>query len=534
MPFNHHGYLDEMNSTQTEQIAVAPAFSFCPFELAPFLKEAVASLGFESPTSVQSTVWDHWVKATDQAPNLLVSSQTGSGKTLAFLLPVLQAIELQRSGQVAPKAEAPADAFGKRKTSTKRRNPYNPRHFVTPKPSALILCPTRELAQQVANDAINLVRAGKGPRVACLVGGMPYAVQMSRLQNVDMVIATPGRLLDLADSGSLDLSAVQWLVLDEADRMLDLGFAPDLARVDEMTAQRACTMMFSATFDPPIERLAKALAPGATRLQLHDNRKAHEGIEQRLYWADDEAHRSRLLEHWLRDASIEQAIIFTSTQVGCEALAQYLQDEGFSAMALHGALSQAVRNRRLTQLRSGRLKFLVATDVAARGIDVPGISHVFNHGLPMKEEDHVHRIGRTGRAGRKGLAVTFALMRESRKVNAIEHYQGRPMSVHVVEGLEPRQRLSKPKHAASKPGSGHRGQRARNGNGSTFAKPRSADRFARADGAPKASPHAGPGGREGHGEARKPHAGHHTHKTRTTTGQGKSGAGRPRAKAFRD
>ncbi|NBO15120.1 MAG: DEAD/DEAH box helicase [Betaproteobacteria bacterium] len=517
----------EMNSTHTEQTAVAPAF--CPFDLAPFLKDAVASLGFESPTSVQSTVWDHWVKAADQAPNLLVSSQTGSGKTLAFLLPVLQSIELQRTGQMAqksPNAEAPADAFGKRKAATKRRNPYNPRHFVTPKPSALILCPTRELAQQVANDAINLVRAGKGPRVACLVGGMPYAVQMSRLQNVDMVIATPGRLLDLADSGSLDLSAVQWLVLDEADRMLDLGFAPDLARVDEMTAQRACTMMFSATFDPPIERLAKALAPGATRLQLHDNRKAHESIEQRLYWADDEAHRSRLLEHWLRDVNIEQAIIFTSTQVGCEALAQYLQDEGFSAMALHGALSQAVRNRRLTQLRSGRLKFLVATDVAARGIDVPGISHVFNHGLPMKEEDHVHRIGRTGRAGRKGLAVTFALMRESRKVNAIEQYLGRPMAVHVVEGLEPRQRLSKPKHAATKPGSGHRGQRSRNG-GTSTAKPRSGDRFARADGAPKSTSHASPGSRTGRDEAHHAHAGHRTHKSRPATGQGKSGAGRP-------
>ena len=472
MPFN---LIDPfvMNSNSADQ--VEQSTDFCPFPISSFLSQAVADLGYESPTPVQSAVWNLWASSTEGHPNLMVSSQTGSGKTLAFLMPVLESLEeLRRQATKQRKAapDAAADQTTKR-AANKRRNPYNPRHFVTPQPSALVLCPTRELAQQVANDAVNLVRAGKGPRVACLVGGMPYAFQMSRLQNVDLVIATPGRLLDLADSGSLDLSQVKWLVLDEADRMLDLGFAPDLARVDEMTSQRASTMMFSATFDPPIELLAKKLAPNPQRLQLNDNRKAHEGIEQRLYWADDESHRTALLQHWLRDAEIEQAIIFTSTQVGCESLAQYLQDEGFSATSLHGALSQAVRNRRLTQLRSGRIKFLVATDVAARGIDVPGISHVFNHGLPMKDEDHVHRIGRTGRAGRKGLAITLALYRETRKIRSIEHYLGRAMEVHVVEGLEPNGRPAKPKQAPRKrPGSGrgaHPGRSSYSGRGDRSA-----------------------------------------------------------------
>lgn len=503
MPFN---LIDPfvMNSTSADQ--VGQSTDFCPFPISLFLSQAIAALGYESPTPVQSAVWDLWSSTPDAHPNLMVSSQTGSGKTLAFLMPVLESIEVLRRSASKPRKAADAHSEpATKRASGKRRNPFNPRHFVTPQPSALVLCPTRELAQQVANDAINLVKAGKGPRVACLVGGMPYAVQMSRLQNVDLVIATPGRLLDLADSGSLDLSQVKWLVLDEADRMLDLGFAPDLARVDEMTSQRSCTMMFSATFDPPIELLAKKLAPNAQRLQLNDNRKAHEGIEQRLYWADDESHRTALLQHWLRDTSIEQAIIFTSTQVGCESLAQYLHDEGFSATSLHGALSQAVRNRRLSQLRTGRIQFLVATDVAARGIDVPGISHVFNHGLPMKDEDHVHRIGRTGRAGRKGMAITLALFRETRKIRSIEHYLGRSMEVHVVEGLEPKARTAKPKPAfRNKPGSGRNPHHGRASNGSR------SNRSGVSEGSYAKSPHqaATHGGGKAKPESVERHRGH--------------------------
>jgi superfamily II DNA/RNA helicase len=483
------------HSSATSDAQDAPAFS--PFDLVPCLKQSIAQLGFTQPTPVQAAVWDAWQQALPNPLDLMVSSETGSGKTLAFLLPILQDIEVRRAERIAAeKAERQrqkelAQADGK---PAKRRNPYNPRHFQTPKPVALVLCPTRELAQQVANDAIDLVRAGKGPRVASVVGGMPYGLQMTRLQNVDLVVATPGRLLDLNASGSLDLSAVTHLVLDEADRMLDLGFSEDLARIHEITKNRTCTLMFSATFDPPIERLGQNLAPQSLRLQLQAKHQSNVNIEQRLYWADDENHRGRILEHWMRDPSIDQAIIFTGTQLGCDELAQALRDDGFPAEALHGAMSQALRNRRLMALRRGNLKFLVATDVAARGIDVPTITHVFNHGLPMKSEDYVHRIGRTGRAGRQGLAVTIALHREFRKIRDIEYYQGSPLPESVVEGMEPVRKPmgNKPKRGApSRPGSrrdGGGGGKAR----SWSSKP-SGDRFHKeahgASGAPKRGEH---------------------------------------------
>jgi superfamily II DNA/RNA helicase len=385
-----------------------------------------------------------------QHTDLMVSSQTGSGKTAAFLLPVLQSLleqlqEKQKAQQQAfdalvAQAQAEGAPMPKR---AKRKDPTNPRNFKAATPGALVLCPTRELAQQVAHDAIDLVKHCRGLRVATVVGGMPYAMQIAKLQNADLVVATPGRLIDLQRSMHIKLEQVQFLVVDEADRMLDLGFSDDLAEINQLTIDRHQTMMFSATFAPRIQALAARVMRNPQRIQIDTPQEKHANIKQLLFWADHSQHKRQLLDHWLRDSKIEQAIVFASTQVECDGLAQDLQQAGFSAVALHGALSQGLRNRRLMALRNGLVQILVATDVAARGIDVPSITHVFNYGLPMKSEDYTHRIGRTGRAGRDGLAVTFAEFRDRRKIGDIEAYTRQPIQVEVIPGLEPKQRLGK-------------------------------------------------------------------------------------------
>jgi superfamily II DNA/RNA helicase len=252
-----------------------------------------------------------------------------------------------------------------------------------------------------------------------------------------LVVATPGRLLDLQRSKQLHLDKVQFLVVDEADRMLDLGFAEDLAEVHKLTQTRRQTMMFSATFAPRIQQLAARIMRAPQRLQVDSPQEAHANIKQVLFWADSQQHKRKLLDHWLRDTTIDQAIVFASTQIECDALAEDLQQVGFSAVALHGALSQGLRNRRLQALRDGRVQILVATDVAARGIDVPSISHVFNFGLPMKQEDYTHRIGRTGRGDAEGLALSLASMDEMGHVGKIEQLQNRESVWAPLSSLTP-------------------------------------------------------------------------------------------------
>ena len=376
--------------------AAAAAFAslddhpFTKLGLMPELVHAVADLGYTQPTAVQAEVIPKALM-DDAHHDLMVSSQTGSGKTAAFLLPILHDLENLRREKDREESQAwshklkEAEAAGEPQPKKPRRhNPTDRRHFKAAQPMALILCPTRELAQQVANDAIDLVQYIKGVRIASIIGGLPYAQQVARLQNASLVVATPGRLLDLERSGQIKLDQVQYLVLDEADRMLDLGFAEDLEAVHALTEKRTQTLMFSATFAPRIQSLAANLMRSPERVQIDSPQERHTNITQTLYWADHSAHRRKLLDHMLRDTAINQAIVFASTQVECDGLAQDLADAGFSAAALHGALSQGMRNRRLGQLRDGRIQFLVATDVAARGIDVSTISHVFNYGLPVK------------------------------------------------------------------------------------------------------------------------------------------------------
>ena len=427
---------------------------FIELGLAPELVQAVADLGYTQPTSVQRKAIPLAMGTGNDSTSfidLMVSSQTGSGKTAAFLLPVLHTLIQQQAAAEAEeraafeRAVAEAAARGEPAPKrAKRKDPTNSRNFKAATPGALILCPTRELAQQVAHDAIDLVKHCRGLRVANVVGGMPYQLQIAKLQNANLVVATPGRLLDLQRSMQIKLDKVQFLVVDEADRMLDLGFSDDLAELNQLTAQRKQTMMFSATFAPRIQQLAmRVMHDGGASVQkvtIDSPQEKHANIKQMLYWADNAQHKRKLLDHWLRDTSINQAIVFASTQVECDGLANDLQQEGFSAVALHGALSQGLRNRRLMALRSGQVQILVATDVAARGIDVPTITHVFNFGLPMKAEDYTHRIGRTGRAGRDGLAVTFAEFRDRRKIFDIEGYSRQQFKSEVIPGLEPAQR----------------------------------------------------------------------------------------------
>ena len=425
---------------------------FVELGLAPELVQAVADLGYTQPTSVQRKAIP-LAMGSDASKfiDLMVSSQTGSGKTAAFLLPVLHTLINQQAAAEAEERaafeRAVAEAAERGEPApkrAKRKDPTSSRNFKAATPGALILCPTRELAQQVAHDAIDLVKHCRGLRVANVVGGMPYQLQIAKLQNADLVVATPGRLLDLQRSMQIKLDKVQFLVVDEADRMLDLGFSDDLAELNQLTAQRKQTMMFSATFAPRIQQLAmRVMHDGGSSVQkvtIDSPQEKHSNIKQMLYWADNAQHKRKLLDHWLRDTSINQAIVFASTQVECDGLANDLQQDGFSAVALHGALSQGLRNRRLMALRSGQVQILVATDAAARGIDVPTITHVFNFGLPMKAEDYTHRIGRTGRAGRDGLAVTFAEFRDRRKIFDIESYSRQQFKSEVIPGLEPAQR----------------------------------------------------------------------------------------------
>ena len=383
--------------------------SFASMGLAAPLLKAIETLGFTQPTPVQAEA----VPAAIQGGDWMVSSQTGSGKTAAFLLPVINAM-----------------------MTASNNSPIDLHRVIGP--AGLVLCPTRELAQQVAQDAIDLLKNSKGIRVATVMGGMPYGKQMAGLRGALLVVATPGRLLDLAQRRQIHLADVKTLVVDEADRMLDLGFAEDLEDINHLCQKREQTLMFSATFAPRIMSLASRLMKNPGRLELASATDRHAQITQSLHWADNMIHKEKLLDHYLRDADLEQAVVFASTQVETDRLADALAEQGHAVAALHGAMPQKVRAHRLKQLRSGNVRVLVATDVAARGIDVPSITHVFNFGLPMKAEDYVHRIGRTGRAGRTGKAITFAEHRDRMKIRTIEALTDQRIPVAVVPGLEPK------------------------------------------------------------------------------------------------
>ncbi|MBJ9723161.1 DEAD/DEAH box helicase [Acinetobacter calcoaceticus] len=404
--------------------------TFAEFSLHETLQQALEGLGFTAPTPVQEQA----IPAALEGKDLLVSSQTGSGKTAAFLLPTLNALAGQETVV-----------------------PFKDRMKAVTQPNILVISPTRELAQQVSQDAIALVRHMKGVRIAAIMGGMPFAKQIQQLKGAQVVVATPGRLLDLVNRRQIKLDQVDALIVDEADRMLDLGFSEDLEAISELAANRKQTLMFSATFADRIIRLASCMMKDPMRIAIETGHSTNTDITQTLHWTDGFEHKKKLLTHWLSDENLDQAVVFASTQEDTDMLAEELAEAGHSVVALHGAMPQTVRNRRLRSIREGRAKILVATDVAARGLDVPTISHVINFGLPMKHEDYVHRIGRTGRAGRTGQAITLATYRERGKIRALEEYLEARLSVSEIEGLEP----SPPPARSGRDGGG----RGRGGNG---------------------------------------------------------------------
>ncbi|MBE2260824.1 MAG: DEAD/DEAH box helicase, partial [Rhodobacteraceae bacterium] len=286
------------------------------------------------------------------------------------------------------------------------------------------------------------------------LGGMPYPKQMELLgRNPEILVATPGRLIDHMSSGKIDFSQLQILVLDEADRMLDMGFIEDIERIVAATPAARQTMLFSATLDGTVGEMAQRMTRNALQIRVDVASTRHDNIEQRMHFVDDLSHKNRLLDHLLRDASVDQALVFTATKRDADTVSDRLNVAGLNAAALHGDMHQGARNRTLTALRRGQLRILVATDVAARGIDVPTITHVFNYDLPKFAEDYVHRIGRTGRAGRNGLAISLVHHAEHFNVRKIERFTKQTIPVAIVAGHEPTRRPAPAKpRPTGKPG----------------------------------------------------------------------------------
>ncbi len=418
--------------------------TFASLGLSPEIISALTAAGYVAPTPVQQRA----IPAAIAGRDLLVSSPTGSGKTAAFMLPAIE-----RFAQVQKKQPVePREAGGDRRP---RRGPPVAR------PGLLVLTPTRELAMQVTTAASTYGKHLRRLRTVSILGGVAYGQQLMLLaKNPEILVATPGRLLDHLERGRIDLSQLQILVLDEADRMLDMGFIDDIETIVAATPATRQTMLFSATLDGKIGSLTNRLLKDPERIEIARQMESSSNIAQTVHYVDDREHKERLLDHLLRDSALDQAIVFTATKSEADQLAGRLADAGFSSAALHGDLPQGARNRTIRALRERRVRVLVATDVAARGIDIPGITHVFNYDLPKFAEDYVHRIGRTGRAGRSGIAVSLVHHAEQGALKRIERFVRAPLPVNVIEGFEPRK--SAPARTGTgrgRPGGGNAGGR---------------------------------------------------------------------------
>jgi superfamily II DNA/RNA helicase len=302
----------------------------------------------------------------------------------------------------------------------------------------LVLTPTRELAMQVTD---NIRQFSRECRVTSgsIVGGMSYGPQMNLLrQPLDLLVATPGRLMDHMEQGRVDFSRLEILVLDEADRMLDMGFVDAVKRIAKALPAERQTLLFSATLEGRVLDIARQLLKNPARVQLAVNTTQHAAITQKMHEVDDVDHKHSLLSHIVQDDALYQAVIFIATKHGADKLAKRLAAQGHASAALHGNMNQNQRKRTIERMRRGEFKLLVATDVAARGLDIKGISHVINFDLPMVAEDYIHRIGRTGRAGATGTAISFVDREDRGLLKGIERITGRQLERHTIAGLEPR------------------------------------------------------------------------------------------------
>ena len=379
--------------------------SFENLGLAPFLLRALAEQGYENPTPIQEQA----IPLALNGHDLLAGAQTGTGKTAAFGLPLLQHL-----------GTAPQPVGN------------GPR-----KPRALVLAPTRELATQVHDSLRGYSKYLRIPS-ACIYGGVGMGNQLDVLRRgVDLLVACPGRLIDHLERRSIDLSGIEILVLDEADRMLDMGFLPSIKRIlAKLPRQNRQTLLFSATFEESIKQLALEFMRDPQQIQVTPKNTVAETITHRVHPVDG-ARKRELLLHLLAEDSRVQTLVFGRTKHGCDKLAMFLEKSGIKTAAIHGNKSQGQRLRALGDFKAGRVTVLVATDIAARGIDINELPKVINYDLPMVPEDYVHRIGRTGRNGSTGEAISLVAQDEAKLLRQIVRMLGRDMDITDVPGFVP-------------------------------------------------------------------------------------------------
>jgi ATP-dependent RNA helicase RhlE len=423
--------------------------SFSELGLSDALIRAVAEHGYTQPTPIQVKA----IPAVLAGGDLLAGAQTGTGKTAGFVLPMLQLLAAR-----TPAAQHATVVHGK----------PAPKQFRRPL-RALILTPTRELTAQV-EASVQVYGKYAELTSTAVFGGVGIQPQISRLKHgVDILVATTGRLLDLHQQHAVDLSRVEILVLDEADRMLDMGFIPDIRRILNMLPKVRQNLLFSATFSDEIRALADGMLNAPAMIDVAPRNSTVEIIQQKVYPVDRERKRE-LLTHLIRSNNWFQVLVFTRTKSGANKLAEQLNRDGINALAIHGNKGQGARTHALAQFKDAKLQVLVATDIAARGIDIDQLPHVVNFDLPNVPEDYVHRIGRTGRAGATGEAISLACIDEKVFLADIEKLLGRSLPREVIPGFEvdpsvqavPIQRRQQGKQ---QPGRGGRQAQPRNGNG---------------------------------------------------------------------
>lgn len=375
--------------------------SFANLNLAPPLQRAIADIGYTCMTPIQAKA----IPLVLQDKDMMGAAQTGTGKTAAFSLPLLQKLMGHENSSASP-----------------ARHPVR----------ALVLLPTRELADQVSESMCAYAKYTK-LKVACVFGGMDMKPQSAILKaGVEILIATPGRLLDHIEAKNCALGQVEFVVLDEADRMLDIGFLPDLQRILSYLPKQRQTLLFSATFSPEIKRLAQSYLQDPVTVEVARANATASSIVQRMVEVSESDKRQALVQ-LLRDEGLNQAIIFTNSKMGCSRLARVLEREGLKASALHGDKTQDERLKTLVAFKQGEIHFLVATDVAARGLDVSDLPAVFNYDLPFHAEDYVHRIGRTGRAGAQGVAISFVEPEQNKTLREIEKLVKKTFTLEHIE-----------------------------------------------------------------------------------------------------
>ena len=381
-----------------------PTANFADFQLDPKILKAVADQGYTQATPIQAKA----IPVVLEGKDVMGAAQTGTGKTAAFILPIIQ--------KLLPNANA---------STSPARHPIR----------ALILTPTRELSDQVADNA-SVYAKHTDLRTAVVFGGVDIKPQAMLLRaGVEILIATPGRLLDHLGSKTADLSQVQILVLDEADRMLDMGFLPDLQRIINLIPAQRQTLLFSATFSPEIKKLAQTYLRNPVTIEVARQNAAADTVKQVVHFVKSENKRAAIvtiLQNRVKAGHTKQCIIFTNSRLGCARLAIALERDGIKAAAIHGDKSQSERMLTLEAFKSGAIDALVATDVAARGLDIPDMPCVINHELPFSAEDFIHRIGRTGRAGSSGDAIALVDDSEKRLLEDIEKLMKRKLPISAL------------------------------------------------------------------------------------------------------